>query len=373
MPSIGRPKPAFSFSLVLLMCLILPSAFAQQTNEKTKQFQMDGGNQYYSSWLDQDARWIITDGERAAFHTLKNDEERDHFIEAFWTRRNPTPSALKNAFEDEHYRRLVYANEHFAGTDVPGWQTDRGRIYIVYGPPDEIEPFPAGKVANPPLADNINTAFPKEIWFYRSIPEIGQNVKIGFVDTCMCDDFRMTVDPLMKAGLLRAPCGDRSYPNAAATAQDHTRILVNINVLESPPITKFQDLEEVVLHKFNYNLLPFEVATTFQKVTDATSLAHIAITVNEGNVKFMDNGTQLTGRLNMFGRIVNIGGQIVDDFEGDLEVKQPHEQLSDLANHSAALKNVIPLRPGFYRLEIAVKDVNGDKIGTWAQGIRVPD
>jgi GWxTD domain-containing protein len=94
---------------------------------------------YYEDWLDEDVRWIISPEERAAFHQLASDEARDQFIEAFWQRRDPTPDTLENEFKQEHYRRILYANEHFAAGAVPGWETDRGHIYIVYGPADQIE------------------------------------------------------------------------------------------------------------------------------------------------------------------------------------------------------------------------------------------
>ena len=92
----------------------------------------------YKKWLDEDVVYIITDEERAAFKQLSNDEERDNFIEAFWQRRDPTPDTEENEYKEEHYQRIAYANEHFAA-GVPGWRTDRGRIYIVFGKPDEIE------------------------------------------------------------------------------------------------------------------------------------------------------------------------------------------------------------------------------------------
>src|SRR3974390_2029168 len=87
----------------------------------------------YKKWLDEDVRWIITDEEKSAFMQLSNDEERDQFIEAFWARRDPTPDTEENEFKEDHYARIAYANEHFAA-GIPGWKTDRGRIYIVYGP-----------------------------------------------------------------------------------------------------------------------------------------------------------------------------------------------------------------------------------------------
>ena len=99
----------------------------------------------YGTWLTEDARYIITDPERAAFKMLKSDEERGNFIASFWRRRDPTPDTFENEFEDEHYRRMIYANERFASS-VPGWRSDRGRIYIMYGPPDSIESTTFGEL-----------------------------------------------------------------------------------------------------------------------------------------------------------------------------------------------------------------------------------
>src|SRR6202142_1402780 len=94
-------------------------------------------------WLNEDVRWIISDEERKAFMQLSNEEEREQFIEAFWDRRNQDPESEDTEFKEEHYRRIEYAKEHFAAV-MAGWQTDLGRIYILYGPPDEIESHSGG-------------------------------------------------------------------------------------------------------------------------------------------------------------------------------------------------------------------------------------
>ena len=122
----------------------------------------------YKKWLDEDVVYIITDEERAAFKQLSNDEERDNFIEAFWQRRDPTPDTEENEFKEEHYQRIAYANEHFAA-GVPGWKTDRGRIYIVYGKPDEIESHPSGGTYERPMDEGggETSTFPFEDWRYR--------------------------------------------------------------------------------------------------------------------------------------------------------------------------------------------------------------
>ena len=103
----------------------------------------------YKKWLNEDVRWIITPEELSAFKQLSNDEERDQFIEQFWLRRDPTPDTVENEYKEEHYRRIAYANEHFPAGKA-GWMTDRGRIYIVFGPPDEIDAHPSGGQYNRP-------------------------------------------------------------------------------------------------------------------------------------------------------------------------------------------------------------------------------
>jgi GWxTD domain-containing protein len=138
----------------------------------------------YRTWLDQDVLWIINPEERAAFSRLSNDEERDRFIRQFWARRNP-PGAAADSYREEQYGRIAYANENFATDKQPGWKTDRGHIYIVYGKPDEIDAHSAG---------GGGTAYPFQTWRYRSIPGVGENVDMKFVDTCRCGEYNYTVD-----------------------------------------------------------------------------------------------------------------------------------------------------------------------------------
>jgi len=159
-----------------------------------------------NKWLNEDVRWIITDEERKAFKQLSNEEEREKFIEAFWDRRNPNPDSEDNEFKDEHYRRIEYANEHFAAGE-PGWMTDRGRIYIVFGPPDEIESHPSGGSYDRPMEEGGGTTstYPFEDWRYRHIDGIGEQVIVEFVDDCMCGAYEMTMDRSKKDALLNVP------------------------------------------------------------------------------------------------------------------------------------------------------------------------
>lgn len=160
----------------------------------------------YRSWLDNDVTYIISDEEKKAFRQLNTDEERGHFVEQFWDRRDPTPGTEENEMKEEHYRRIAYANEHFAA-NVPGWQTDRGRIYIQYGPPDEMETHPSGgQYARPASQGGGETrTYPFEQWRYRFIDGVGRDVIIEFVDPCLCGEYHMTMDPNEKDALFRRP------------------------------------------------------------------------------------------------------------------------------------------------------------------------
>src|SRR5580658_8359743 len=150
----------------------------------------------YRKWLNEDVVYIITDEERQAWKRLATDEEREQFIEQFWLRRDPTPDTAENEFKEEHYRRIAYANERYA-SGIPGWKSDRGRIYITYGPPDEIEDHSSGGTyERPPEEGGVTTStFPFQQWRYRWIEGVGTNIIIEFVDPTMSGEFRMTMDP----------------------------------------------------------------------------------------------------------------------------------------------------------------------------------
>jgi GWxTD domain-containing protein len=352
----------------------------------------------YKKWLDEDVRWIITDQEREAFLKLSNDEERDQFIEQFWQRRNPTPDSVDNPFKDEHYRRIAYANEHFAA-GIPGWKTDRGRMYIMYGPPDEIESHPAGGTYDRPLNEGGGTTstYPFEDWRYRYLEGIGQNIIIEFVDTCMCGDYHMTMDRSEKDALLYTPNAGLTFyeqmgmasktsrftnggierlgngPLAASESAKEFDRLEQFAKLQAPPVVKFKDLEEVVTHKISVNLMPFEVQTDFVKVTDDTILVPVTVQIRYKDVTFQTKEGVSSGVVHIFGRATTLTGRIAQTFEDTVKVDEPAELLPKEAEKSAVYWKALPLRPGRYRVDLVVKDVNGDRMGTWSRGLVVPE
>ena len=177
----------------------------------------------YKTWLNEEVPYIITDEERKAFMSLSNDEERDAFIENFWLRRNPNPDSPENEFREEHYRRIAYANEHFAA-GKPGWKTDRGRIYIMFGRRTASTPIPPAACMSGPWkrAAARPSTFPFEVWHYRYLEGIGENIDIEFVDTCQCGDYHFTIDRSEKDALLHVPGAGPDPVGTDEPAKDKT-------------------------------------------------------------------------------------------------------------------------------------------------------
>jgi GWxTD domain-containing protein len=379
-----------------------PDPLKRPPSEKQKKQQKRNLNvelsKVYKKWLNEDVVWIITDEERAAFKQLSNDEERDNFIEAFWQRRDPTPDTEENEYKEEHYRRIAYANEHYAA-GIPGWKTDRGRIYIMYGPPDENDSHPSGGTYERPINEGggETSTFPFEDWRYRYIEGIGQEVIIEFVDTCMCGDYHMTIDRSEKDALLYTPNAGLTLYESMGMASKASRFsggglerlgagpnsqdlstkefdrLEQYAKLQAPPPVKFKDLEEIVNTKIITNLMPFDVRSDFVKVTGDTVLVPITIQVKYRDITFNNKDGVQRGTINIFGRVTTLTGRVVQTFEDTAQVDVPAELLPRTAENSSVYWKALPLRPGRYKVEIAVKDVNGDRKGLWSRGVVVPE
>src|SRR5260221_705788 len=192
--------------VAVLSSFVCLSALAAPQQTKKQRDALKGELSSLQRWPDRDVAYIITDEERAAWKHLNTDEEREWFIEQFWLRRDPTPDTTENEYKEKHYRRIAYANERFA-SGIPGWKTDRGRMYIAQGPPDEIESHPAGGSYQRPYEEGggSTSTFPFEKWRYRYIEGIGNDINIEFVDTTMSGEYRMTMDPTEKDALLYVP------------------------------------------------------------------------------------------------------------------------------------------------------------------------
>jgi GWxTD domain-containing protein len=358
--------------------------------------KLEKEGKYYKNWRDVDVRWIITDEELAAFKKLSTDAERDQFIEQFWQRRDPTPDTEENEYKDEHYRRIQYANEHYQ-SGIPGWKTDRGRMYIIYGKPDSIDSHPMGGPYQRPAEEGggNTTTYPFETWRYRYIEGIGQEIEIEFVDRSGSGEYRMTLDRSEKDALLNVPNAGLTDLEALGQANKADRFrgvesigqgffnknndtkqfdrLTTFAKLNRAPEVKFKDLEAVVNTKIRYNVLPFDVRVDFLRVTSDTVLMPVTVQVPNRELTFVNKDGVQRGVVNIFGRLSTITGRVAQTFEDTMRLDVPAELLEKFVGNTALYWKALPMRPGRYRLDIVVKDVNGDKLGSFSQGIVVPE
>jgi GWxTD domain-containing protein len=351
----------------------------------------------YKKWLNEDVVYIITDEERQAFKRLNTDEEREQFIEQFWLRRDPTPDTEENEFKEEHYRRIAYTNEHYA-SGIPGWKTDRGRIYITYGPPDEIDSHPSGGSYERPMEEGggETSTYPFEDWRYRYIEGIGNDVNIEFVDPTMTGEYHMTMDPTEKDALLYVPgAGLTLYEQMGLTSKtarfnrtdgthlgtgnmplpasmDEFERLERFAKLQKPPAVKFKDLEAAVNSHITFNILPLKVQADFIKVTNSSVLTNITIQFENKDMQFQLKDSVQRAAVNLYARITTMSRRPVTWFEETVTVPCPPAMLPEMLKKASIYQKQIPLPPGTYRLNVVAKDVIGGNMNNYEMALTVP-
>ena len=367
---------------------------AEKRRQKAIQKEMESP---YKKWLEEEVPYIITNEERAAFKKLTTDDEREQFIEGFWERRNPNPGSPENEFKEEYYRRIAYANEHYA-SGIPGWKTDRGRIYIMYGPPDELDDHDAGgSYIRPPEEGGGETStYPFEQWRYRYIDGIGTNIILEFVDPTMTGEFHLTMDPGEKDALLHVPNAGLTDMEAMGMAnkrdrftrtdgmtigtpmgalpenmEEFTRLDLYAKIF-NPPEVKFKDLKAVVTSKISGQLLPFDVRTDFLRVTDESVLTPITVQVAYRDLQFQNKEGVMHSVMDIYAQLTSLTGRNVDTHEKSMVLDVPEHEFQQALGRKAVYQYVVPLHPGHYKLSLVMKDDVSGHMGSMELGLIVP-
>ena len=351
----------------------------------------------YRKWLTEDVLYIITDEEKSAFKGMGTEDERENFIESFWLRRDPTPDTMENEFKEEHYRRIAYANERYA-SGIPGWKTDRGRIYISFGPPDENEPHPSGGTYERPYEEGGGTTstYPFEKWRYRHLEGIGSDIIIEFVDTTMTGEYRMTMDPSEKDALMMVPGAGLTLIEQMGLSSkadrfrrtDNTRLGIGnqptsmkmnqferlkqfTDLLKAPPL-KFIDLEAVVTSRVKFNILPIRVRADFMKITSTSVQTNITLQLERKDLLFQNKDGIAKSAVNIYARITTMARRVANVFEDSVAIEFPNEMLEEASAGANIYQKSVPLAPGTYRLNLVVKDVYGGNMNNYEMVLNVP-
>jgi len=349
-----------------------------------------------TNWLLNEVPDIITDAERRAFLELGTEKEREQFKEIFWRDRNPEPESPVNSVREEHYRRLAYADEHFA-SGIAGRKTDRGRIYIIWGPPDEIESHPTGGTYDrpPEQGGGSTSTYPWELWRYRHLEGIGENIEIEFVDATGSAEYHIAFDPCEKDALAHVPGAGSSLSELLGRSSKAGRF-TNSNGTTCPmplggqfastnefeamdryfrvqrPPERFKDLEEKVSSRIVHNQIHMDYRIDFLRVTSNTVLVPITVQVPNSDLSFQSKQGVHSAVLNVYGRITTPGGVVVQTFEDVISRDFPESLFLSSLSLTSIYQKSVPLRSGLYRLDLVIKDTLSGKIGALKMASSMP-
>lgn len=381
-------KPLLSAVALLLAGLPLAGRQSPRQDEET--------DDYYREWLEKDVVYIIDPNERNVFLKLTTPEEKDHFIEQFWRRRDPDLATPENEYKEEHYRRIAYANENFH-SGVPGWKTDRGWVYIKYGPPDGLEKHPEGGfyARKHHEGGGFTSTYPFEVWFYRHLPGVGEGIEIEFVDASKTNEYRMAQDPDEKDALLHVPGAGLTLGETFGSVSRFDRLrfrnmtdeldfryrriqdfplqrLQRLYGLQQAPVLEFNDLEKIVNTRIFYQQLPVEIRIDQLRINRELSLVPITLFVENRDLS-LERLSSKAGRavLDVYGRVESVGGQIEYVFEDTVQRDYPMASGQGPQKGKTLYQKRLPLKAGRYKLSLVVRESSTGKLNTAERLIHV--
>ena len=353
-------------------------------------------NKVYKKWLDNDVTYIITDQEKKAFKALATDEERENFIENFWRRRDPNPDTEENEYREEYYERIAYANQHYA-SGIPGWKTDRGRVYIAHGKPDSVESHPAGGSYDRPSYEGggSTTTYPFETWFYRHLDGVGDGLEIEFVDPTGTGEYRLARDASEKDALKFVPGAGLTSSEQLGLSDKSDRITGNTGSgnnyqreqdtffrrleiqtsLQRPPTVKFSDLQGIAAGDtgvIDSDPLDFDVRIDFFRQSDDRVIAAFTVQASNKELTFDEVGGLKQATMNIYGRITAVSGKRSGLFEDSVSATATSEELNDARDRKSVYQKAIAMTPGTYKVDVVVRDVKSGKKGVQNLGFVVP-
>src|SRR5262247_155382 len=413
--------PARRIALFLIFALSLSGfalssfgAFAQdekqdkknedRKKERAKKSQEEKVKSVYKRWKDEDVRWIITDEERKIFDSLKTDDEREQFIEGFWYRRDPDPDTDVNEYREEYYQRIAYANEHYT-SGIPGWKTDRGRIYIMFGKADQIETHPSGGSYDRPAWEGggMTSTYPFEIWWYRYIEGVGSDVEIEFVDPTGSGEYRIARSPDEKDALLYTPNAGLTLSEQLGLTTKADRIAYGgfggggqggnqlfgqrakdnpfekldlLAKLSRPPRVRFNDLANIAesdLPKASFDVLDAVLNINLLRVTENAVLTSITVEMANQDLVYKEVGGLPQAAINIYAKITGVSGRRAGLFEDIVTSSFTPEALTIGQQKRSTYNKNIVLPPGNYKIDMVVRDVNSGKTGVFKEGFTVPN
>ncbi|MBP6909950.1 MAG: GWxTD domain-containing protein [Candidatus Saccharicenans sp.] len=351
----------------------------------------------YRKWLEQEVVYIITPAEKEIFLKLNSDRERDLFIEAFWKHRDPIPETEENEFKIEHYKRIDYVNRYFGREAAkPGWMTDRGRMYIILGPPNDIQHI-----------DGKSEIYNCEIWFYQGKQDLGlpPGFNLLFFQERGTGEMRL-YSPAADGpqALLTGYWGDPAdYSRAYSSLREIDLNLANISMslipgdenlglgrpslssdlllrqIEQTPqkmvedkyARKFFEYKDIIDVDYSVNYIDSDALVRVLKDPSGLYFIHYDLEPSRLSINQYDNQYATNFKVN--GLLSTVDGKLVYQFEKTFPVKLTSAQMKERQHLPLAIYDVFPCVPGEYKLSILAKNEASKEFTSLEQTIRIPE
>lgn len=381
-------------AIALLFMSSVPSAF-QSENLKD-----------LDEWHKGPIKWIISENETEQFESLASDEERLDFIKRFWERRDPTPNTSTNEYKDEFYSRVEFANQNFR-EGIPGWRTDRGRILIIHGPPDQQQydsrPRGEGFGAN----HGSNTI----LWTYFSLPtakffkgrmslvfqpNVGmteQDVTLGESQMARTqarnlwnrggarfDDMDLAVQYRLVAAGPPAAFSGRGVGRPASGIGDYARHVEDLFRSPGDLLDEWEeenvrqessrlDLREQIKTAVTFNSLPvYMTAQEFYGNKGATVTVNWQVPLSALNFTKKDSGYE--GKIDLITQVTDKSGQLIDEFFKSFTLIYSEDEFEQKKTQDFRYVNEFHLPAGTYRVTTVIRDIESESLGSSTQEIR---
>ena len=387
---VRRRRPArfawFAAALGLALALLPAPLSADERQDKARQ-EDKALAERYKKWSDE-VKYILTVEEKDIFRKLTTDEERDKFIEQFWKRRDPDTRTLENEYKEEYYRRIAYANDHFSSAII-GWKTDRGRIYIVFGPPDDIENHPTGGTIRREVyqGGGLTQSYPFQVWRYRRIPWIDGPVEIEFVDKGSSGNYTMVMDPAEKDSLQHTPAvgmlgGDMfthydtkdlsllPLDSNQPMNRYHERLMQYAEIQQAP-IIQFDDLRVRIQSREFYQTFPFQIQCYPLWMTTDRAAVPISLEVENKHLQFVSKFSVMRAQVDIYMLVESLDGRVVAEFEDQLTTDYTEATLDRGKTEKSVYQRIVLVPPGRYKVNVAIKDDASGTTSLKEQGLVV--
>jgi GWxTD domain-containing protein len=389
------PQITIRISILVVLLVLVPAALAQPKSagvdpqNKPRKIKQEPAKAF-KEWIE-DVEPIIRPEELKAWNKLQTDEEREQFIGQFWHLRDPDLDTEENEYREAYYERVEYANEHFS-SGIAGVKTDRGRIYLKFGKPDDVESHPSGGTYNrdPAEGGGSTSTYPFERWWYRNLPG-RSDTAVEFVDPTSTGEYRIARNPFEKEALLHVPGAgptldgvsqaDRvaaangfGNPFSSQAKDGQFEWMDRIRFLSEPPPVNFDRLRGTGTSSpvIEDNLLSSAVQISYFKQSDDRVIVAFTVQTDNRDLVFRDVGGIQTARLNISGRITTVAERRAGFFEDSVTTTATTTELVEAKERKSAYQKAVPLVPGRYRVDLLVRDLESGAASLQHVGFEVP-